>query len=318
MLVDEEWMNVPITFPPVAAGDLSDEALVVEILRAISSTIHAMMKFPTLRGIATLVTQTTTIYECQSCQEQDREGNDSRHYGNVRQPLPDQYEAKSQKCSFGVEEGKFLGYMVTSEGIRANPAKTKDIVEMHSPKTWAQMQIIIEQIVKFNQKTRILELKQRYHEENCSDNLYAVSIMEDMAYPCPKLHSASTKRRSIRHAKGTNYDEKARFELKGQFLKELRDNAFSGTNGEDAVEHIEKFLKIVDSLDIPNVTHDQLRLSIFPISLIGAASKWLMDEPKNSITTWVDLTEFFLGNTIHLLVLAERLKLMDQRRVGSY
>nr|GEU52678.1 hypothetical protein [Tanacetum cinerariifolium] len=48
-------------------------------------------------------------------------------------------------------------------------------------------------------------------------------------------------------------DEKARFELKGQFLKELRDNAFSGTNGEDAVEHIEIFLKTVDSLDIPNV-----------------------------------------------------------------
>ncbi|GKA10455.1 reverse transcriptase domain-containing protein [Tanacetum coccineum] len=26
-----------------------------------------------------------------------------------------------KKCSFGLEEGKFLGYMVTSEGIRANP-----------------------------------------------------------------------------------------------------------------------------------------------------------------------------------------------------
>ncbi|GJV60159.1 zinc finger, CCHC-type containing protein [Tanacetum coccineum] len=136
MLVDEEWMNVPITFPPAAAGDLSDEALVVE--------------FPTLRGIATLVTQTTTIYECRSCQEQDREGNDSRHYGNVRQPLPDQYEAKSQKCSFGVEEGKFLGYMVTSEGIRANPAKTKDIVEMHSPKTWAQMQSFSRKLAALN------------------------------------------------------------------------------------------------------------------------------------------------------------------------
>lgn len=30
-----------------------------------------------------------------------------------------------KKCSFGVEEGKFLGYMVTSEGIRANPKKTR-------------------------------------------------------------------------------------------------------------------------------------------------------------------------------------------------
>ncbi|GJR18544.1 hypothetical protein Tco_0967071 [Tanacetum coccineum] len=57
--------------------------------------------------------------------------------------------------------------------------------------------LIIKQRVKVNQKARILELKRRNHEEHCSDNLYAVSIMEDTAYPCPKHHSASTKRRSI-------------------------------------------------------------------------------------------------------------------------
>nr|GEX74053.1 reverse transcriptase domain-containing protein [Tanacetum cinerariifolium] len=43
-----------------------------------------------------------------------------------------------KKCSFRVEEGKFLGYMVTSEGIRANTTKTKDIAEMKSPKTWGR------------------------------------------------------------------------------------------------------------------------------------------------------------------------------------
>nr|GFA62907.1 retrovirus-related Pol polyprotein from transposon 17.6 [Tanacetum cinerariifolium] len=30
-----------------------------------------------------------------------------------------------KKCSFGMEEGKFLGYIVTFERIRANPKKTK-------------------------------------------------------------------------------------------------------------------------------------------------------------------------------------------------
>ena len=37
-------------------------------------------------------------------------------------------------------------------------------------------------------------------------------------------------------------DEKAHFELKGQFLKELRNNTFSGADNEDANEHIEKVL----------------------------------------------------------------------------
>ncbi|GKD31967.1 hypothetical protein Tco_1242745 [Tanacetum coccineum] len=40
------------------------------------------------------------------------------------------------------------------------------------------------------------------------------------------------------------------FELKGQFLKELRDNTFSGSEYEDAKEHIEKVLEIVDLFHI--------------------------------------------------------------------
>ncbi|GJY44706.1 hypothetical protein Tco_0432919 [Tanacetum coccineum] len=32
-------------------------------------------------------------------------------------------------------------------------------------------------------------------------------------------------------------------------------NAFSGTNGENVVEHIENFLKIIDPLDLPNPLH---------------------------------------------------------------
>ncbi|GJR56668.1 hypothetical protein Tco_1407189 [Tanacetum coccineum] len=39
-------------------------------------------------------------------------------------------------------------------------------------------------------------------------------------------------------------DNKDQFELKGQFLKELRENTFSGSDNEDANEHIEKVLEI--------------------------------------------------------------------------
>ncbi|GJX44435.1 hypothetical protein Tco_0261111 [Tanacetum coccineum] len=39
-----------------------------------------------------------------------------------------------KKCSFRVEEGKFLGYMVTSKGIRANPKKTKALADLQSTK----------------------------------------------------------------------------------------------------------------------------------------------------------------------------------------
>ncbi|GKA79584.1 putative reverse transcriptase domain-containing protein [Tanacetum coccineum] len=55
-------------------------------------------------------------------------------------------------------------------------------------------------------------------------------------------------------------DDKDHFELKGQFLKELRDNTFSSSDHEDANEHIEKVLEIVDLFYVPNITQDQIML----------------------------------------------------------
>ncbi|GJR16228.1 reverse transcriptase domain-containing protein [Tanacetum coccineum] len=90
-------------------------------------------------------------------------------------------------------------------------------------------------------------------------------------------------------------DNKDQFELKGQCLKELREYTFSGSDNEDANEHIEKVLEIVDLFHVPNITLDQLMLRVFPISLIGAASCWLRNEPTGSIKTWEDLKTKFLN-----------------------
>ncbi|GJX59251.1 hypothetical protein Tco_0290641 [Tanacetum coccineum] len=90
-------------------------------------------------------------------------------------------------------------------------------------------------------------------------------------------------------------DDKDHFELKGQFLKELRDKTFTFLDHEDANEHIEKVLEIVDLFHIPNITQDQVMLRAFPMSLTGAASRWLRNKPSGSIKTWEDLKAKFLS-----------------------
>ncbi|GKF09852.1 hypothetical protein Tco_0044076 [Tanacetum coccineum] len=92
-----------------------------------------------------------------------------------------------------------------------------------------------------------------------------------------------------------NINNKDQFELKEQFLKELRENTFSGSDNEDADEHMEKVLKIVDLFHVPNIIVDQLMLRVFLISLTGAASRWLRNEPTGSIKTWEDLKTKFLN-----------------------
>ncbi|GJU05065.1 hypothetical protein Tco_1121495 [Tanacetum coccineum] len=67
--------------------------------------------------------------------------------------------------------------------------------------------------------------------------------------------------------------EDGKIELKGQLLIELGKNAYSGTSGEDAVEHIENFLKVTDLIKVPKVSNNQIRVRVFPFSLTGAASK---------------------------------------------
>ncbi|GJZ19161.1 hypothetical protein Tco_0555751 [Tanacetum coccineum] len=107
-------------------------------------------------------------------------------------------------------------------------------------------------------------------------------------------------------------DANAQFELKGQFLKELHDDTFSGSEHEDANKHIKKVLEIVDIFHIPNITQDQVMLCAFPVSLTGAASRWLKNEPAGSITTWEVLKTkaagpgFYQRNNVNSSYLARR------------
>nr|GEW24371.1 hypothetical protein [Tanacetum cinerariifolium] len=50
----------------------------------------------------------------------------------------------------------------------------------------------------------------------------------------------------------TMINRKTTYELKVKFLDDFQNNAFSETNKEEAVEHIENFLKVVDPLILPN------------------------------------------------------------------
>ena len=55
-----------------------------------------------------------------------------------------------QKCVFGVESGKFLGFMVNHRGIEANPLKIKALLDMKSPQNVRQVQSLTGRIAAIN------------------------------------------------------------------------------------------------------------------------------------------------------------------------
>jgi hypothetical protein len=54
------------------------------------------------------------------------------------------------KCAFGVSSRKFLGYMVSSRGIEANPEKIQAVLEMRSPKSTKQLQQLTGRLAALN------------------------------------------------------------------------------------------------------------------------------------------------------------------------
>ncbi|GKD44399.1 hypothetical protein Tco_1269044, partial [Tanacetum coccineum] len=59
-----------------------------------------------------------------------------------------------------------------------------------------------------------------------------------------------------------------------QYMSKTRGD-YGGSENEDENVHIEKVLEIVDVFHIPKITQDQIMLRAFPVSLTGAASRWL-------------------------------------------
>nr|GEU88421.1 hypothetical protein [Tanacetum cinerariifolium] len=62
--------------------------------------------------------------------------------------------------------------------------------------------------------------------------------------------------------KSITVNGKNAYELRGKFLDDLHNNAFSRRNEKDTVEHIEYYLKVIDPIRLPNVDHDRLRIVV--------------------------------------------------------
>ncbi|GKE60462.1 hypothetical protein Tco_1510829 [Tanacetum coccineum] len=67
------------------------------------------------------------------------------------------------------------------------------------------------------------------------------------------------------------------FEIKSQFMRELREDTFSENNNDDAHEHVKRVLDIVSLFNIPGVSHEP---SILWISLKKPLSKGTIHHKK--------------------------------------
>ncbi|GJX01194.1 hypothetical protein Tco_0185107 [Tanacetum coccineum] len=109
-----------------------------------------------------------------------------------------------------------------------------------------------------------------------------------MAGPITHDYISATRKSFVSNDNDGKMIKKNFIEIEGTFLVKIRDNAFNGKDGENVFEHINSFLKVVKPLKIRGLSHDQFRLSVFPISLSEEDAK--DDNDPNEID---DVPEIF-------------------------
>nr|GEW95439.1 hypothetical protein [Tanacetum cinerariifolium] len=98
------------------------------------------------------------------------------------------------------------------------------------------------------------------------------------------------------------------FEIKSQFMRELREDSFFGNKNNDAYEHVEWVLDIVSLFNIPGVSYDTVMLRVFPITLTRAAKRWMDRLTPRMVNTWICLKKPLSKGIIHPLRLQNSLK----------
>jgi hypothetical protein len=70
---------------------------------------------------------------------------------------------------------------------------------------------------------------------------------------------------------------------------------FSSASTDDAIAHLNNFVKLCEMQKYKDVDGDIIKLKLFSFSLRGKAKDWLLTLPKNSIDSWDKCKDAFIG-----------------------
>ena len=79
------------------------------------------------------------------------------------------------------------------------------------------------------------------------------------------------------------------FELKPALITMVQLNQFDGHSTKNPYEHLERFLRIENSIKLNGVKPEVIQLQLFPFSLRDKAATWFNSLSYESVNTWEEL-----------------------------
>nr|GEV09262.1 reverse transcriptase domain-containing protein [Tanacetum cinerariifolium] len=85
------------------------------------------------------------------------------------------------------------------------------------------------------------------------------------------------------------------FKLNHSLINMITSDQFFRLEKDNPHDHIRWFNEITFTIKYKDVPNSEIKLMLFPLSLVGEARRWLEKEPSHSILTWEDLVSKFIN-----------------------
>ena len=85
------------------------------------------------------------------------------------------------------------------------------------------------------------------------------------------------------------------FELKPALITMVQQNQFAGHSTENPNEHLGRFLRIANSIQLNGVKPEVMQLQLFPFSLRDMALTWFDSLPQESVNDWEKLMRAYFN-----------------------
>ncbi|GJU87374.1 putative reverse transcriptase domain-containing protein, partial [Tanacetum coccineum] len=176
-------------------------------------------------------------------------------------------------------------------------------------RVWLPRYVIMESLVKKKQKGAIRELKRRHLKNTifCTYTPYpAMKIRRISASSAQETRNDQFLIRRLRKKyrlslkndmppRDKKPSDESRWQhlIRMELIPHLALPILITAETNDAVDHITRFLQIIDLVKTPNVNIEQLCILTFPYSLTGEAHRWWVHEGNSKITSWVEIVDKF-------------------------
>src|ERR1044072_6503263 len=150
---------------------------------------------------------------------------------------------------------------------------------------------------RINSKTRkrrqLAKLREEQEASSSSNNQQTMAEEEDVVNNDTNIGFVNFTPRNMTRTGMTARDERPP-EVKSRTVQLMYANPFAGLDLENPYTHLTKFYELFGTAGLTQAEEEAVFLRLFPLTLIGQAKDWFLDQPQETMADWNEVERKFM------------------------